>query len=113
MKPTIINIDRTRGDTYPEEFELDRDLTGATVVLTINPSAEPEDDSTHVAQVTGTITDAEEGVVEFAGEAFGAIPISDHRFDIRVTDAEGVDTTDVRGRWRTSGGIGGAPEAEA
>jgi hypothetical protein len=63
--PEELNITRRRGDTFPLQIDLGRDITGGSLLLTIDPSPRPADSSTNVAQLIGTALDEGAGTVEF------------------------------------------------
>lgn len=101
-----VNITRRRGDTYPEPFALvDQDgaainLTGASLVLTVDPSPAPADASRNVASITGTVTSAVGGLVQFApssGEADLSPAV--YHYDVQLTDSGGAVRTVCAGKW--------------
>jgi hypothetical protein len=90
----IIPIKRTRGDTYPTSMTIRQsdgtpmDLTGKQVVLTANTEEDPVDTSTQVFQLVGTITDAENGQVEFPWDADAADNVGMFYYDVEVSDGQ-------------------------
>lgn len=81
----MTNITRTRGDTYPIEVTLGEDVSGGTFLLTVDPSRSPVDDSNNLFQLTGTITDAPGGVVEFAVTEQQADHVGRFYYDVQMT----------------------------
>lgn len=99
-KPVRINMRRTRGDTYPFSFTIDLDITGGTVLLTVDPEPDPDDNSANLFQLTGAITDAAAGVVEFTLDAAEAgITPGIYFYDVQLELAGAVRTV-IAGRWR-------------
>lgn len=89
-----IAIIRYRGDTVADEFTIKDstgavvDITGYTFRLTVNSLKSPPDISTQLYTLTGTITNAAGGVVEFAPSAIEADQApGKYYFDVQMTDA--------------------------
>ena len=86
-------IKRYRGDTYPEIVTITdggvaMDITGATVVLTL-------DYDTPVS-ITATITDAVNGVVKFDFLATQVADVGRFTYDVEVTYSDGTIATHAR-----------------
>ena len=85
------NIYRKRGDTYPVKLTVQndagvpQDITGKTFALTASMIENPPDDSTELFQLTGSITDAAAGEVEFPMSAEQADNVGDFFFDVEMT----------------------------
>lgn len=111
-KPSRVNVQRSRGDTSPQNYQLvDRtmtviDVTGRTFRLAVDPSSEPTSDANEIYELTGEIVDAEAGKIRFplsAGDA--AATAGAYFYDIEMTYDEddaalGVIKTIAKGRWR-------------
>lgn len=89
----MTNITRKRGDTYADEWEVTSettgaaiDITGYTFLLTVDPEKAPEDDTNNLFQITGVITDAENGLVEFAPSSVQADNLGSYFYDIQMID---------------------------
>lgn len=103
----MTDISRKRGDTYADErviidkdTGLPIDITGWTFLLTVDPSNEPTDSANNIMQITGVITDAAGGVVEFAPSALQADSAPGaYWFDIEYTDATSRKRTIETGRY--------------
>lgn len=71
----MTTITRYRGDTVPDRVIVKNsagtviDITGYSFKLTVNSSKEPTSTSGQLMQVTGVITDAPAGTVEFSPTA--------------------------------------------
>ena len=82
-----------RADSYSKEFTiLDEDtgdpidITGYTLTLTVDEEKTPQDGSTEQFQITGTIIDAPNGIVEFTpSSANNDIPEATYYYKIRMT----------------------------
>ena len=101
---TTLNITRTRGDTFPMQFTLKDssgtaiDITGFSFLMTVDPSAAPSDATGNLFQLTGTITDAVNGVFQFPISAMQADQTPGEYFhDVQMTDAGGFIRTIVTG----------------
>jgi len=100
---TTVEFTRKRGDTYPIELTVvdtegtPLNVTGATFLLTVDPSESPTDATTNLFQSTGTITSALNGQVEFPITAGNADQTGTYYFDIQMTDSDSIITTLVTG----------------
>lgn len=89
-------ITRYRGDTIPDKVVVkDTDgnvvnIAGYTFLLTVASEKEPADDTTEEFQVVGSITDAANGVVEFAPTALQTdITPGVYYYDVQMTTPAG------------------------
>lgn len=102
-----INLIRARGDTTGDVFEVkDKDeaaldITGYSFLLTVNTSKTPTDITNQRYSLTGNITDAVSGVVEFAPDAVEADQApGTYYYDIQMTDLGGKISTKVKGKYK-------------
>lgn len=103
----MTDIRRKRGDTYAEELEITSsttglvlDITGYSFVLTVDPEQFPSTSDNNLMSVTGSITDAVNGLVEFAPTALDADQTpGSYYYDIQMTDAAGRVRTIQEGRF--------------
>lgn len=106
-KPTKVNLERKRGDSYGDEFTISStttgaivDITGYTFLMTVDPSADPEDSTTNLFQVAGNITSALFGKVEFAPTAEQTdLPAATYYHDVQMTDGSGRKRTIAFGKY--------------
>ncbi len=104
-EPDAIELCRKRGDTFADEFTIKDDssvvidITGFTFLLTVDPSPEPSDALNNLFQLTGTITDAIGGKVEFAPSLVQADQTpTEYFYDIQMIDgAAAVRTIAIGG----------------
>ncbi len=101
-----MELERTRGDTYADQFTIGNSTTGSpvnlagcTVTLTVNTVRNPIDISTQVYQLVGVSDDPASGIVNFAPTAEQANLNGLHYFDIQLTDSNGVIRTLVKGTY--------------
>ncbi len=104
---TTNNIERKRGDTRRITFSL---MDGASVVdisqwtdfrLTVDPNKAPEDDSTKVSEIDGTLsTDGTDGRVYFIPT--GLIPAGAYFYDAQAIDSNGEKTTFSEGKYKVT-----------
>lgn len=100
-----IDLERYRGDTVPDSFTI-KDSTGTVVnitgysfLMTVNSDKNPADATNEIYQLTGSITDAPNGVVEFEPSAVQADqPPGTLYYDIQMTDASSKISTIVKGK---------------
>lgn len=91
----MTTLTRKRGDTFADEIAVTDsagtaiNLTGYTFAMTIDPSPSPVDASGNIYSVSGTITDAASGLVEFAPSAVQTDIVGQYFYDIQMTDAAG------------------------
>lgn len=105
MRPFELNITRKRGDTKRQGFVVEHegrpvDISGWTnFKLGIDSRSAPTDNSTNIANLTGSITvDGLDGRVYFIVP--GNIPAGDYYYDAQATDENGEIGTFVEGSWR-------------
>ena len=89
----MTDITRKRGDTHAVEFAVTDssgtaiDVTGYTFLFTVDPNKYPATSADNVFQLTGVITDAAAGLVEFAPTALQAdMTPGTYFFDCQMTD---------------------------
>ena len=89
--------ERTRGDTYADEFvvmskitKLPIDITtGYSFLLTLDPDKAPVDDTKNKYQLVGVVVNGPGGIVGFAPTAEQADLLGTFWFDVQVTDPAG------------------------
>ena len=103
----MTDITRKRGDTYGIEFAITDssgtaiDVTGYTFLMTVDTSKAPTNSDNNVFQLTGTITDAAAGLVEFAPTALQAdMTPGTYFFDCQMTDDTGRIRTIDSGKFK-------------
>lgn len=98
---------RTRGDTAPHGFTIKSvatgdpvDITGYGFKLSVDSTKNPVDEDTQLFQLTGAITDAENGKVAFSPTADQAdqTPKS-YYYDVEMTDAGGAILTILKSKY--------------
>ena len=97
----MTDFKRTRGDTYPDVFQVINTTTGAAVDLTgvtsirmsINPSKAPVDATATISTRTGTVTDAATGWVSIPMSPTDADFVGKFFQDIEIVDAQGFKRT--------------------
>ena len=104
----MTTIDRKRGDTFPIELTiyvsdevaaLPLDITGATgLLLTVDPSRSPEDDSNNLFQLEGNILDAPAGSLQFPVADADADFVGKFFYDVQIT-LDGYRMTVASGRY--------------
>jgi hypothetical protein len=100
-------INRYRFDTYRIHITLTDPISGAplnltscSAVLTINSLQNPPDNTTQVAQLTGTVT-AGAGTIDFPVDpTTSQKPAATYFYDIKLTDATGTERCLVSGEYR-------------
>lgn len=76
------------------------DITGYSFKLTVSMEENPEDDTNQEFGLTGTITEAVAGKVQFAPTANQADQVpGTYYYDIELTDGDGGILTVAKGRW--------------
>ena len=103
----MTDIVRKRGDTYADEFELTSeltglviDITGYTFLLTIDPEKDPVDNTNNLYQLTGNITDATNGLVEFVPSAANTDVLGRYYFDAQLIGTDGRLRTFDSGKYK-------------
>ena len=100
-----IDFTFARGDTIGIQVTLTDgtdpiNLTGASVKLTVNTEQEPADATNEVFELTGNITDAVNGVVEFVPSIAQATQTpAEYFYDVQVTLASGRIVSALAGSW--------------
>lgn len=90
-------ISMYRGDSYPITFTLKDsssgaviDLTGASLLMTVDTLENPVDATTKLFSVSGVLAaDPTTGVVQFTPTAANTATIGAYFYDVQLTDAEG------------------------
>lgn len=102
----MTDLTRPRGDTYADEFVLKSkstgqpiDITGFSFKLTVNAKKDPGPTDTPEFQITGAITDATAGKVEFAPTATDADRTGAFFYDIQMIDGAGRKRTLVKAKY--------------
>lgn len=104
--PATLNICRVRGDTFPFSVTITQagtpvNITGYTIVMTVDPSDEPADALANLFTTTAAITDGPNGVATFtltvgnANQAPG-----DYFHDMQLTDGGGAIRTFAKGTYQ-------------
>jgi hypothetical protein len=95
-----------RGDTKTQRIIVKtgagavKDITGYSGKLSVNPSNEPSDETEELFEVTGILTDAPNGVMDFVLSAANAKqPPETYYYDIQITTDTGVVCTLAAGKW--------------
>ena len=96
-EPVTIELCRRRGDTFVDKFIVKDaagvvvNITGFSFLLTVDPSPTPTTSGNNLFQLTGVITDAVNGAVEFGPSAGQANQTpSTYFYDIQQIDAGGA-----------------------
>ncbi len=105
--PVEIDLCISRGDTTAWTFTIRSgtpavavDITGFSYVLTVDPNSEPTDALGNLFALTGTITDAVNGVVEFSLSAAQADQTpAEYFFDLQQTDGSSNLRTIAKGKF--------------
>ncbi len=115
-EPDIIPLCRKRGDSFADEFTIREpqteaqalagtpgtpiDITGFSFLLTVDIDPDPTDASNNLFQLTGSITDATGGVVDFSPSAVESDQTPDvYFYDIQQTDGGGKIRTIATGQY--------------
>lgn len=92
----MTDIERYRGDTAADEWTITDssgaaiDIAGFSFILTVNTLENPPDNSTELYSISGNITDAINGKVEFAPSALNADQKAFvYYYDLQMTDTGG------------------------
>lgn len=102
----MTDLNRRRGDTYADQFEVTSettgsaiDITGYTFTMTIASKLNPADDTFKLFEVAGTITSAGEGLVEFGPSSAQTDRVGVFYFDISMVDGSGGIRTIDKGKY--------------
>jgi len=75
------------------------DISGTSFLLTVDPSAEPADDSANLYQITGSIINAAAGTVGFTPSSLqSAAAAGEYYYDIQWTNGSTIRTI-MKGKW--------------
>lgn len=99
-------IERRRGDTYANVVTIKSsdgnpvNLTGYTIVMTVDRRREPTDNTTMVFQITGVLTEPTLGRVSFTPTSLNAATAAGtYYYDIQLTSGTGVIKTAGAGKY--------------
>lgn len=107
MTPVVINLKRKRGDTFPLVFTFtDKNgvainITGYTIVLTVDPSPDPVDATQNKFALTLSVIDGPNGKAQ-AGPLTNLqadLTPATYYYDVQWTDGASVRRTVVQGEW--------------
>jgi hypothetical protein len=91
-----MRIERRRGDTRPDVCTINiagtfdsANITGCTFKLIVSSVPFPVDNTSEVYEVAGTITDAENGVVEFAPASDQVDKTGFYYYELKMVDTYG------------------------
>lgn len=94
----------TRGDSIPINITVTSsgggpvDITGATFLLTVDPSQTPTDAANNEFQSTGTIVEPLAGTVTFPISTTNSDLLGEKYYDIQMTDSGGIKSTIGKGK---------------
>lgn len=101
-----LNLCFQRGDTVRWTFAVKTaagavvDITGCSFKLTVDPSSEPDSATNNLFQLTGTITDAPNGIVRFGMSALQANQTpGTYFYDLEMTDSGNLIRTIAKGEF--------------
>lgn len=94
------SITMYRGDSYPIAFTISYrinsnttapiDLTGCSLLMTVDTLENPPDNATKMFDVAGVLADdPTTGIVYFTPTALNTSAIGSYYFDVQLTDADG------------------------
>jgi hypothetical protein len=112
QKPATLNLCRTRGDTFPFTVVISQDgsvvdITGYTIIMTVDPSNEPADALNNLFSVTATVPTGTDGRAVFTLTAPNADQTPGEYFhDMQLTDGGGNIRTFARGTYLIEQDIG-------
>ena len=102
-----MDIERYRGDTAADSILVVNEttgtpanLTGSTLVMTLDSKRNPTDSSTQVYQLTGVSSSPISGVVEFSPSLVQSNLIGLYYYDIQLTDSNGLIRTISKGTYQ-------------
>lgn len=103
----MTDITRKRGDTYADEFVVKStttgsviDITGYSFSLVVDPQKHPASSANNLYALTGTITDAANGLVEFAPSAVQSDQTPKiYYYEVQMTDPTGRIRTIESGKY--------------
>lgn len=92
--------------TITSEGRVPVDITGYSFVLTVDSNEDPDDSSTNIFSVTGSILDAANGVVGFSPTSTNtSISPKSYFYDVKMTDDSGRKRTLIKGKFVITQGI--------
>lgn len=104
MTPAVIQICRSRGDTFPFDLTISLnggalDITGSTFLLTVDPSPDPVDALANLFQNIPTIVDAPNGIIRvtLSGAEADQTPET-YFYDLQQTSGSAIRTI-LKGEW--------------
>lgn len=103
----MTDLSRSRGDTYADEFQIFSettgavvDITGYTFTMTLDTLKAPPNTDTNLYSLTGTITDAVNGLVEFVPSLIQANQApGSYWYDVQMVDDVGRVRTIDSGKY--------------
>lgn len=102
----MTDIERYRGDTAADEWTITDsagvaiDIAGFSFILSVNSLENPPDNTTELYNVSGTITAALSGIVEFSPSALNADQKpAVYYYDVQMTDTGGRLKTIDKGKY--------------
>lgn len=102
----IKNIFVVRGDTKTQRMIVKDsdgavvDVTGYSAKLSVNTEPNPADETNELFELTGVLTDAVNGVIDFTPTALQAKQTPDvYFYDIQITTDVSVVCTVASGKW--------------
>lgn len=103
----MTDIIRKRGDTYAHEIEVTSESTGSVIdiagfsfLLTVDTEKLPSNSDNNLFQITGSITDGPNGLVEFVPTPQQADNVGNYFYDIQMTDGAGRIRTIDSGKYK-------------
>ncbi|MGH3373623.1 MAG: hypothetical protein ACRDP6_02670 [Actinoallomurus sp.] len=106
LLPQAVDLSFTRGDTVRFTFSIKDssgaavDVTGASFLLTVDPSSTPADSANNLFQLSGSITDAPGGVVQFHMTSVQSDQDpGEYAYDLQMTDSLPSIRTIARGKF--------------
>lgn len=102
----MTEITRYRGDSYADQFTIKDsagvavNIAGYTFTMTLNTEKSPIDNSNEVYQLSGTITDAPAGKVEFAPTPVQADIVGTFFYDVQMVDGGGGIRTLAKDKYK-------------
>lgn len=99
-----MDIERKRGDTYPIEIAVSADgaalnVTGTSLLLTVDPNKAPLDATANLFQLNGVVTDGPNGRVAFTPTPSQVDRVGKFYYDIQMTDGTGAKRTVAEGKF--------------
>lgn len=104
--PATLNICRVRGDTFPFAVVISQggsvvDISGYTIVMTVDPSDEPADALNNLFTLAATIPTGTDGRALFTLSALNADQTpGDYFHDMQLTDGAGNIRTFAKGTYQ-------------